>query len=103
MTGLEDIPAVYVAHTDESFAELQAMVDAAIGTHVLLARDALTQRSTIAIGRMQPSTLNNPMPQGRVTEMPFRFNLVMRGDACFLLNAADESRYRLEKANCRAE
>lgn len=98
-----DRPAVYISHTDESFAELQTTVNTAIGTEVGLASDALTGSSTLTIERVQRGTMQNRLPQGRIIEMPFQFRLMSGSGGCYLVDRSTDNRYPLQAASCRPE
>lgn len=98
-----DAPSRIVDASDASRAELQQAVDRATGVHVLLAENALTDSSVLTLERNQPATMQNPLPQGRITEMPIQFRLVKRGQDCFLIDQRDQTRYLLETTRCVPE
>jgi hypothetical protein len=103
MGATEDIPARIVDADEASHAALQEAVNRATGREVLLAGDALTDSSILTIEHRQPATMQNPLPQGRVMEMPVRFQLVRHGDDCVLVDTRDASRHLLDDTRCVAE
>lgn len=98
-----DRPARIVNPDAGSRAALQAAVNEALGTEVMLADDALTQSSLLLIERWPAGTMENPVPQGRILEKPIQFRLVIDGPDCILIDGRDGKRYMLKKATCEAE
>ena len=87
----------------DSRAALQAAVNEALGTEVLLAQDALTDTSLLTIERWPAGTMENPVPQGRSLEKPVLFRLVINGSDCILIDQRNESRHVLEDTECATE
>jgi hypothetical protein len=98
-----DQPARIVNPDAASRAALQAAVNEALGTEVMLADDALTGGSWLTIENWPAGTMDNPVPQGRILEKPIRFQLVRSGEECVLVRSSDGARYRLADTECRAE
>ena len=98
-----DRPARIVNADADSRAALQAAVNEALGTEVLLAQDALTDTSLLTIERWPAGTMENPVPQGRSLERPVLFRLVINGSDCILIDQRNESRHVLEDTDCAAE
>jgi len=98
-----DRPARIVNPDAASRAALQAAVNEALGNEVLLADDALTESSWLAIENWPAGTMDNPVPQGRILEKPLQFQLVRNGDDCVLIRQRDGARYPLADTNCEAE
>ena len=88
---------------DDSRAALQAAVNEALGTEVLLADDALTGTSLLTIERWPTGTMDNPVPEGRRLDKPIQFELVRNGDDCVLVKKSDGARYPLGNTDCAAE
>lgn len=109
MTGCQTVDADYdrparIVNADAgSIAALQAAVNEALGTEVMLADDALTGSSLLTIERWPIGTIDNPVPQGRILEKPIRFQLVRNGAQCVLVKQSDGSRYVLSNTDCEAE
>ena len=95
--------AVIVNPTDASRAALKQTVDAALGTDVALADDALTQSSSLIIERNMPQSIEGSPAQGRNMDMPIRFYLVTDGTSCILVDQRDDSRHILADTKCVAE
>ena len=98
-----DRPARIVNADADSRAALQAAVNEALGTEVLLAQDALTDTSLLTIERWPAGTMENPVPQGRSLEKPVLFRLVINGSDCILIDQRNESRHVLEETDCATE
>ena len=98
-----DRPARIVNADADSRAALQAAVNEALGTEVLLAEDALTDSSLLTIERWPAGTMENPVPQGRILEKPIQFRLVINDSDCVLIDQRSESRHVLENTDCVAE
>ena len=99
------------ADTDTSDPEALArqlviLVDGAIvsaafnGQPVTLADDALTRESVLTIERRTPPGEQGRAATGRTLEAPARLNLVLRGERCFLVRAADGREWELSEARC---
>ncbi len=98
-----DQPARIVNPDAESRAALQAAVNEALGTEVMLADDALTDSSLLPIERMATGTMADPVPEGLILEKPIRFQLVKNGEDCVLIKMSDGARYPLGNTNCEVE
>lgn len=98
-----DRPARIVNADADSRAALQAAVNEALSTEVLLAEDALTDGSLLTIERWPAGTMENPVPQGRILEKPILFRLMINKSDCILVDQRDRSRYTLANTNCAAE
>lgn len=96
-------PALIENPSDASRAALQNAVNAALGTEVLLADDALTNTSVLIVERRIPSSIAGSPAQGRTMDEPVRFALVTNGTDCVLVDERDESRYLLADTDCVAE
>ena len=98
-----DRPARIVTPDARSRAALQAAVNSALGTNVILSDSALTDSSVLTIENMPPPTMENPMPRGRVMKLPIQFRLVVNGTDCVLVNQQDRSRYLVPNTSCEPE
>lgn len=98
-----DRPARIVNTDTDSRAALQAAVNEALGTEVMLADDALTDTSLLTIERWPAGTMENPVPQGRILEKPIQFRLVINASDCILIDQRNESRHVLQDTECAAE
>ena len=98
-----DQAAVIVNPDAASRAALQATINAALHTDVLLADDALTDTSILIIERKVPQSIEGSPAQGRTMEMPFQFRLVTNGSECVLIDQRDMSRTALANTVCLVE
>lgn len=98
-----DQPARIVDPDADSRAALNAALNEALGTDVMLADDALTASSLLTIERWPAGTMDNPVPQGRILEKPIQFQLVRNGADCVLVKQSDGARYPLNDTDCEAE
>jgi hypothetical protein len=96
-------PARIVNPDDSSRATLQAAVNKALGTEVLLADDALTHSSVLTIERNVPGSISGQHAQGRNMDTPIQFRLEKHGNACVLIDQSNPSSYILKGVDCIAE
>lgn len=99
----QDQPALLAEVNDAARAALQQAVNSAVGTDVMLADSAFTERSILVIERRLRSTLGNPLGDGRVMATPIRLQLVIDGANCILVDTRNGSRHPLEGVSCVAE
>jgi hypothetical protein len=97
----QERPAVIVAPTAQSRAELERVLSAAFnGQPITLAADALTRDSVLAIERRMPPGPQGRAATGRTLEAPVQFRLVLRDDRCVLVRAADHREWQLAETRC---
>lgn len=97
-----DQAAVIVDPTDASRSALQAAVNEALDTEVMLADDALTSTSVLTVERNVPKSMSGSPAQGRTMDPPVRFDLMTNGSDCVLIDSRDGSRYLLADTRCEA-
>jgi len=102
LVATDELPAWITNPDGASRAVLQAAVNEALNTDVVLADDALTDSSILTIERNIPGTLEGQPAQGRNMDMPIQFRLVVSGGDCVLIDQRDESRRILESTSCKA-
>ena len=98
-----DEPARIVEPDENSRAALRATLHEALGVSVTVSDAALTDSSLLVIENQPPATMENPVPQGRIMDLPIQFRLVRNGDDCILINRQDEKRYLLRDTRCVPE
>ena len=99
-----DVPAVIQDPDEDSRAALRATVSGLFyGQDILIADDALTSSSVLAIEFGQRESLEHQPMSGRVITEPLRFRLVKNGSSCFLIDPRDESRHLLADTSCTPE
>lgn len=101
-TGL-DQPARIINPDEASRAGLRSALIEALGVAVMVSDTALTDSSLLVIENQPPATMENPVPMGRVMEMPFRFRLVKNAEQCILINQQEQKRYILNETTCTPE
>jgi hypothetical protein len=100
----DDLPAVITEPDDASRAALRATVNGLFaGQDVLLADDALTTSSELAIEFGPRGSIEHRPLTGRVVSEPLRFRLVKNGRDCFLIDPRDDSRHLLADTRCEPE
>jgi len=99
----DDVAARISKPTDASRAALQAAVNEALHTNVMLADDALTDSSSLTIERSPPRTMQGQTATGRNMDPPIMFRLVIDDTVCVLIDTRDEARYPLANTTCIAE
>ena len=103
MSADQDQAARISAATDASRAALQETVNNAMHTNVMLADDALTDSSVLAIELNPPGTMQDPVPLGRDMGKPIQFRLVLNQSDCILIDQRDGTRHVLNDTTCVAE
>lgn len=101
-TAQQDVPARLDAPSAAVHAEVLKVVQRALSNAtVTLAADALTQTSTLTIGRA-PLREAGRRVTGRDYDAPEHFQLVRSGNRCVLIHARTQTRYELQQAQCSA-
>lgn len=94
--------AIISQHTTESLAELESVINTAIGKgKVSLNDNALTSNSQIIIERKQHQSIEHGTIMGRHDEMPEIFNLVLKNEQCVLVHQQTKKEWPLYKAQCK--
>jgi hypothetical protein len=97
----QEQPAIIAAPTPQSRAEIERVVSAAMnGQPVTIADDALTRESVLVIQRRTPPGPQGRAATGRTLDAPEQFRLLLRGERCTLLRAADGREWQLEETRC---
>jgi hypothetical protein len=98
----DDEPAVLVNPSPEARAELGRVLREALGQRdLLLAPDALTATSVLALEPAARGDLERPSPTGRLLGRPETFRLVINDGACYLIRTETNERWPLEHSTCR--
>ena len=104
MNAADDLPAIITDPDEDSRAALRATVSGLfLGQNVLIADDALTSSSVLAIEFGRRGSLEYKPLSGRVVTEPLRFRLVLNGGDCYLIDPRDESRHLLADTSCVPE
>lgn len=98
-----DTGAVRTSITQESQAELEQVLTSATGNSVTIAEDALTDSSFLTLERNRSQSIDRPIEPGRDLGMPFRFQLVIDGRQCFLVDQSSGLRWLLSSTTCEVE
>ncbi len=99
-----DVGAVRTSITPESKTELEEVLASATGNaSVTLADDALASTSVLVLERQRSRSIDQPMEPGRDLGMPWRFQLVIDGRRCFLVDQASGLRWMLNTTTCEPE
>ena len=97
----KDISALIVEPTEQSRAELLAVVSSALDhAEITLADDALVHASQLIITRKQHKTIQNGVLLGRSYELPEHFNLVLNQGRCMLIRQKTAKRWQLTQTRC---
>lgn len=96
-------PALLVDLTEQNRQQLAAVVAKALHRDkVLLAPDALTQTNQLIITRAPKRTLTQNPVMGRSEENAEYFELLKKGDSCFLLLRSSQQLYPLKGMRCNS-
>jgi hypothetical protein len=98
----EERPALIVAPTADSRAELAEIVSAALGAEVALPHDALTADSLLIVERAPHRDPRGVRIQGREPGTPHHFRLLLVGDTCTLHHLGTGRRWPLTRTTCAA-
>ncbi|MEA3132649.1 MAG: hypothetical protein QOG17_495 [Gammaproteobacteria bacterium] len=98
-----NLPAVIVAPTAESRAELSRVIRGALhGVPVTLADDALTTSNVISLGHANIRDQAGRPLNGRELSRPETFELFKRGSQCVLVRSKNGHAWRLHHTRCEA-
>ena len=93
--------AIIANPTTASRDELRdVLADALGGRAITLSPDALTQASTLWLEGAVRGDLQRVDPRGRDLGRPIRFDLLMDGEACFLVRQSTQQRWQLTDTDC---
>lgn len=97
-------PAIISNPSAEVKAELTEKISLALnGTQILLANDAFTTSSQLTLTRKQHQTLQHGITMGRSVEhSAMIFELVKHNNHCYVVHAAKQTRFKLEKSKCQS-
>lgn len=99
-----DTPAVRTSLTAASKTEIEQVISAASGgVAVTIAENALTTSSMLVIERGLDRRIDRPPELGRDYGRPQRFQLVIDGGQCFLVQEDTELRWLLADTRCEPE
>jgi hypothetical protein len=100
----EPMPAVIVGADAASRADLQRIVNLALGrSGVLLADDALRNSSELIIEPARPRDDAGHLLNGRDTRAPEHFRLLVDGPHCYLRRESTRRRFELMATHCVAQ
>lgn len=103
-TMQQEVPALVSEPGPESRAELQRLVSAALaGVNVLLAEDVLSESSVLIVERQSHRDPQGNRLPGRDLGKPERFQLLLSGDRCILLQQSSDKRWELQETRCVPE
>ena len=95
------VPAIAVDFNSEAKDEIAGIInDAMPGANVKLANDIFSDDHRLFIQR-EPTMVDGNPAQGRITEMPRKFELYHLEDSCFLFDAKTEDIYLLATVQCK--
>lgn len=104
MAKTAGLPAVLSAPSEATLPVLTSAVSQALnGRSVLLGADSLTTRSTLIIERKIHIGPDGHPIMGRSTEKPDHFQLLKRGDLCYLRHEETGNEQVLENVKCGVE
>ncbi|GAA4365352.1 hypothetical protein [Kangiella marina] len=95
------VPAVAVNFNSEAKAEVADIINQAMpGANVKLANDIFSKDHRLFIQR-EPTMVDGNPAQGRITEMPRKFELYHLEDTCFLVDDKTQDTYLLGVLQCQ--
>ncbi|AOE50030.1 hypothetical protein [Kangiella sediminilitoris] len=95
-------PAVVLALDSQGKSEIADVINQVMpGANVILAEDILTEDNRLFIERKQTYIDGNPV-QGRITEMPRKFELYRYEGRCYLVDDKTGENYLLHFVRCKS-
>lgn len=95
------VPATVVNFNQEAKSEIAGIInDVMPGANVKLADDIFSKDNRLFIQR-KPTMVDGNPAQGRITEMPRKFELYHLEDTCFLVDAKSEDIFLLKVVKCQ--
>ncbi|RDX37505.1 hypothetical protein DZA50_02070 [Kangiella sp. HD9-110m-PIT-SAG07] len=95
------VPAIAVGFNPEAKEEIAGIINQAMpGANVKLANDIFSKDHRLFIQR-EPTMVDGNPAQGRITEMPRKFELYHLEDTCFLFDSKTEDIYLLDTLQCQ--
>ena len=99
-----DVPALLTNPGPETLQEIEQTVSTALNdTKVTLATDALTKNSVLVIERGMQRRIDRPPELGRDLGRPIRFQLVIDGQQCVLVDQQSGQHWPLATVECVEE
>lgn len=97
----EAVPAVVVNFNSEAKEEIAGIINQVMpGANVKLAQDIFSNDHRLFIQKQAMIVDGNPV-QGRITEMPRKFELHHLEDTCFLVDDKTKDAYLLSLVQCK--
>ena len=98
------VPALLTNPGPETLQEIEQTVSTALNdTKVTLAADALTKNSVLVIERGMQRSIDRPPVMGRDLGRPVRFQLVIDGQQCILVDQQSGQHWPLATVECVEE
>ena len=99
-----DGPALLTNPGPETLREIEQTVSGALdGAPITLAEDVLTKNSVLVIERGLQRGIGRPPVLGRDLGQPYRFQLVIEGSQCMLVDEQNGRRWPLAGVECVLE
>ena len=95
------LPATVVGFDEEAKDEIAGIINQIMpGANVVLADDIFSEDNRLFIQR-KPTVVDGKPVQGRITEMPRKFELYHLEDTCFLVDSKSSDIFILETVSCK--
>ncbi|MGY8815157.1 MAG: hypothetical protein ACKVHQ_10675 [Gammaproteobacteria bacterium] len=99
-----EVPALITNPGPESLQEIEQTVSIALNsTKVILAADALTKNSVLVIERGMQRSIDRTPVMGRDLGRPYRFQLIIDGSQCVLVDQQSGQHWPLATVECVKE
>ena len=99
-----DVPALLTNPGPQTLEEIQQTVSTALnGTKVTLSADVFTQNSVLVIERGMQRRIDRPPELGRDLGRPYRFQLMLDGPQCVLVDQQSGQHWPLTTVACVKE
>lgn len=102
MTQQEPVKALLTEMTESTQLQIVKAVSTSMdGKSVSIADSVFSTENRMSVATNMSVTFDGNPINGRVTELPQHYQLMMRGNACYLVHEETGTEYSLENVSCK--
>lgn len=102
MTQQEPVKALLTEMTESTQLQIVKAVSTSMdGKSVSIADSVFSTENRMSVATNMSATFDGNPINGRVTELPQHYQLMMRGNACYLVHEETGTEYSLENVSCK--
>ncbi len=103
MTQQEPVKALLIDMSDSTQLQIVKAVSTSMnGKSVRISENSFSKENRISVATNMTATFEGNPINGRVTELPQHYQLMMRGTACYVVHEETAIEYALENVACKA-